>query len=160
MPASLSEVQLKLSEICDLRRDALDTVRQFALGRIEADKDVRITLVSKFDGYEREFWALVKVERELIASGRIHGVATSRRQTESLEDDDSSPLQNEQRTETRFDAPQPFSAVLTPAAPSGAKNEAREGPRNEAGESAPAASWDDPATAEMVARHYASGDVF
>lgn len=128
MSATLPQIQSKLDEARELRRDALDTVRLLALGRVEADRDMRLALVSKFDGYEREFWALVKVERELIASGRIHGEATSRRQTESLESDESSPL----LTESRSDAPPPLSAVITLAAPSDAQMGGREGPRNEA----------------------------
>lgn len=114
MSATLPQIQSKLDEARELRRDALDTVRLLALGRVEADRDMRLALVSKFDGYEREFWALVKVERELIASGRIHGEAT--------------PL----LTESRSDAPPPLSAVITLAAPSDAQMGGREGPRNEA----------------------------
>lgn len=113
MSATLPQIQSKLDEARELRRDALDTVRLLALGRVEADRDMRLALVSKFDGYEREFWALVKVERELIASGRIHGEATL-------------------LTESRSDAPPPLSAVITLAAPSDAQMGGREGPRNEA----------------------------
>lgn len=70
MNVTLPQIQHKLAEVRELRREALDTVRLLALGRMQADKEAATGLVSKFDGYEREFWALVKVERGLIANGR------------------------------------------------------------------------------------------
>lgn len=106
MNVSLSQIQAKLAEVEALRDDALSTLRLLALGRMEADRDMRTALVSKFDGYEREFWALVKIERELIAHGRAP--------------------QNELRTELRSDAPPPVSAAVTPAN----RGDAASGPRD------------------------------
>lgn len=105
MNATLSQIQTKLAEVRELRTDALANVRALALGSIYTDAFNALMLVSKFDGYEREFWALTEVERELISNGR---------------------------TETRFDAPHAQSAAVTPPAPSDAQNGPREAPRNDA----------------------------
>lgn len=115
MNAALPQIQSKLAEASALRADALDTLRSLALGRMEADHETRVALVSKFDGYEREFWALVKFERELVAYGRIS-------------------LSNPPLKETRFDAPGADSAVLTPSVPESAPEVPREAPRDEMAE--------------------------
>ncbi len=112
MSATLSQIQAKLSEVEALRSDGLSMVLALALGRMDSDRDTRLAIVAKFSGYEREFWALVKVERELIASGRMPPTAL--------------------RTESRFEAPVPVSATVTPAAPSDAQTMPRIGPRNDA----------------------------
>ncbi|MBE7497102.1 MAG: hypothetical protein HS117_19345 [Verrucomicrobiaceae bacterium] len=112
MPANLQQIQFKLAEVEELRDDALATVRLLALGRLDADKDARAAFVSKFNGYEREFWALVKIERELIASGRISEAAAI-------------------RATIAPDAPDADSAVLTPLPPSDASEAVGERRRNE-----------------------------
>lgn len=145
MQVPLSQIRAKLAECEALRDDALDTVRRLALSRLDAPASERQSLVSKFDGYEREFWALVKIERELISSGRI----------ESVKSAESADL-----TESRFNAPEPESAPLTPDAPSDAQMAPREAPRSETAGFSGGASWSAPATAEIVADHYASGDCF
>lgn len=152
MQVSLSQIRAKLAECEALRDDALDTVRRLALSRLDAPASERQALVSKFDGYEREFWALVKIERELISCG----VATTRRP--GMEGDESSPLPKS--AESRFNAPVPESAPVTPAAPSDAQMAPREAPRSETAGFSGGASWDAPETAEMTAAHYAAGDGF
>jgi hypothetical protein len=92
MQVSPSQIRAKLAECEALRDDALDTVRRLALSRLDAPASERQSLVSKFDGYEREFWALMKIERELISSGKAES------QMPSL-------------TESRFNAPAPLAAV-------------------------------------------------
>lgn len=141
MQVSLSQIRAKLAECEALRDDALDVVRSLALSRFDASAPERQRLVSKFDGYEREFWALVKIERELISSGKAES-------------------QMPNLTESRFDAPAPESAPLTPDAPHDAQMAPREAPRSETAGFSGGASWSAPATAEMTAAHYTSGDCF
>lgn len=86
-PPLLSRIQANLGIIAELRREALTSVLHLALGRTQADSATRLEIVSRFQGYEHEFWTAAKVELELISNGR---------------------------TETRFGAPLPSFAVLTP----------------------------------------------
>ena len=83
----LYRIQANLGIIAELRREALTSVLHLALGRTQANSATRLESVSRFEGYEHEFWTAAKVELELISNGR---------------------------TETRFDAPPPPFAVLTP----------------------------------------------
>jgi len=160
MQPTLSQIQAKRAEVQALRDDALDTLRRLALGRLNADAHERTALVSKFDAYEREFWALIKIERELIS----HGVATTRRP--SMEGNDSSPLPS-QGAESRFDAPLPVSAVITPPTPSDAPDANRRATPMPAAESVTenqgsvsTAPWGSPEAHDMTAQHYASRDGF
>lgn len=107
MKASLLQVQSKLSEVAALRDDGLDTVISLALGRMESDRETRQAIVAKFKGYEREFWALIKVERELIANGRASA-------------------ENSEAILSRSDASRPLSAVST----SETASDAASGPRD------------------------------
>ena len=159
MNITLHDIRAKLAEAESLRADALLTVRALAVGSITADRLSAQMLVSKFDGYEREFWALVKIERELIACG----VVTTRHP--GMEGDESSPLPK--GAETRSDAPLSDSAVLTPEAAPDAASAIRRGtpmpasePVNREPRAETLSAWSAPETAEMIAQHYASGDGF
>jgi len=120
MNTSLSQIQAKLAEASALRSDALDTVRQLALGRLDAAPDMRLALVSKFDGYEREFQALVKVERDVIATGR------------SPSPDSAASADLADATETRFAASGAHSAAMTHPTAHSEPEPPREAPRSPA----------------------------
>jgi hypothetical protein len=100
-------------------------------------KRVILKIITRIEAYEHELSLLTKVERDLIANGTTAELFP-------------------RRAETRFDASPPVSAVTTLAADSDAPEAPREAPRNEIS----GLAWDDPATAEMIAHHYASGDGF
>lgn len=127
MPATLQQIQFKLHEVEALRADAADNVARLALGRMESDAKTRLEIVSKWQAYEREFLALVTIERELIANGRSADVPSALSRLET-----GAP---QLRIETRFDAPPPSTAVATLTGGPDAQNMARIGPRSDAAES-------------------------
>ncbi len=86
-PSLLSNIEARIHEASELRREALALVIDLALGRVQADKEKRIEMASRFQGYEREYWTATQVQLELISNGR---------------------------TETRFDGGAPSGAVVTP----------------------------------------------
>lgn len=86
-PSLLSNIEARIHEASELRREALALVIDLALGRVQADKEKRIEIVSRFQGYEREYWTATQVQLELISNGR---------------------------TETRFDGGVSKTATITP----------------------------------------------
>lgn len=95
MPATLPEIQARLSEAAALRDSAAETVQDLALDSSTVDASTRIKHVSRLQGYQREVEALQKIERELISNGRA---------------DTALPP----RTESRFEQGLPETAVITP----------------------------------------------
>jgi hypothetical protein len=86
-PLLLSTIEARLEEISALRKDALATVLDLAAGRMQADHELRREIVSRFQGYEHEYWTAAQVKLDLISAGR---------------------------TETRFDGGVPKTAVVIP----------------------------------------------
>ena len=133
---TLQQIESEKNLVRELRRAAWSDLRDAFLSRricqILPD-DSRRAIVAAVEGYDRELEAVAAVDRELISSGRVESLAST---------------QFVDRAETRFAAPVPLSAVLTPDAAPDAASAIRRGTPMLASESlgqwisGPVGQWD------------------
>ena len=112
MPATLPQIQARLDQAIALRDDALDALPAIVAAGGASTAEVRTKHVARLQGYQREVELLQKIERDLISQGRA--------------------AENDLLKLSRFNAPPPASAAVTPLDATDAPTAPREAPRNEA----------------------------
>ena len=112
MPATLSEIQARLEQAIALRDDAQDALPAIIAAGGSITAEVRAKHAARLQGYQREVYLLMKIERDLVANGRA--------------------AENDLRVLSGFDASAAAPAVSTPPDAADAQMPPRIAPRNEA----------------------------
>jgi len=112
MPATLQQIQARLEQAIALRDDAADALPAIIAAGGSITADVRAKHEARLNGYQREVYILMKIERDLVANGRA--------------------AENDLRILSGFDALEAQTAAVTPPATHDAPLAPREGSRNEA----------------------------
>lgn len=133
MPATLPQIQARLEQAIALRDDAEDVSTQMVQLGASITAEVRGKHEARLNGYQREVYILMKIERDLVADGRAS--------------------ENDLRVLSRFDAPEASAAAKTPLNDQDAPLAPREAPRSDAANASPRPNID-------PAQLPAAGDVF
>ena len=112
MPATLAQIQARLEQAIALRDDAQDALPAILAAGGSSTADVRAKHAARLQGYQREVYLLMKIERDLVANGRA--------------------AENDLCVLSGFDASPPASAAVTPHGAHDAQTAPRIAPRNDA----------------------------